>query len=79
MRRPPSAQEMKATTIMTMRIDEASSKIRSGPPGDNEEDCCLPIWGGIIPVRMQVLDPVPDPRIIGGIDPPGPARNFRLG
>ena len=41
---------------------EASAKIRTGQPIDDEEDYELPIWAGVIPVRMQVLPPEPDPR-----------------
>ncbi len=79
MLRPATDQEMKATTVMSMPIGEASSKIRMGPPGDEEEDYALPIWAGVIPVRMSVSDPVPDPRNIEGIEPPGHVRDFRLG
>ena len=79
MLRPATPQEIKATTVMTMPIDEASSKIRTGPPGDDEEDYGLPIWAGVVPVRMQVLDPVPDPRNIEGVEPPDHVRTFRLG
>ncbi len=79
MLRPATPQEIMATTVMTMPIDEASSKIRTGPPGDDEEDYGLPIWAGVVPVRMEVLDPVPDPRNIEGVEPPDHVRNFRLG
>ena len=79
MLRPATGQEMKATTVMTMPIDEASSKIRTGPPGDDEEDYALPIWAGVIPVRTEILPPEPDPRNIEGVEPPDHAVNFRLG
>ncbi|MBV8765949.1 MAG: pyridoxamine 5'-phosphate oxidase family protein [Hyphomicrobiales bacterium] len=58
----PSAQEMKATTIITMRIDEASAKSRSGPPVDDEPDYALPIWAGVVPVRTVVGSPLDCPR-----------------
>ncbi len=77
--RPPTSKEMRATMVMTMPIDEASSKIRSGPPGDDEADYALPVWGGVIPVRMAVLEPVPDPRNPGGVGPPDHVLGFRLG
>ncbi|MBV9569241.1 MAG: pyridoxamine 5'-phosphate oxidase family protein [Hyphomicrobiales bacterium] len=50
----PSAQEMKATTFITMRIEEASAKTRTGPPIDDEADYALAIWAGVVPVRMVV-------------------------
>ncbi len=77
--RPATAQELRATVVMTMPIDEASAKIRTGPPVDDEEDYVLPIWAGVIPVRLQVLDPVPDPRNIAGIEPPDHVVSRRLG
>ena len=79
MLRPPTGQEIKATTVMTMPIDEASAKIRQGPPGDDEEDYELLIWAGVIPVRTQVLDPVPDPRNIEGVPMPDHVTRFRMG
>ena len=68
--RPVTAQEIKATTVVTMEIEEASAKIRTGGPVDDEEDYALPIWAGVEPVR-QVTDPlVPDPRLADGISVP---------
>jgi hypothetical protein len=55
-------QELKATTLLSLTIDEASAKIRSGPPQDNEADYQLPIWAGVIPLEMRPLTAVPDPR-----------------
>ncbi|MBX2853961.1 MAG: pyridoxamine 5'-phosphate oxidase family protein [Rhodobacteraceae bacterium] len=78
MLRPANAQEIKATTLMTMPLDEASTKIRTGPPNDDEEDYELPIWAGVIPVRTQILPPEPDPRNLDGLEPPAHIVNFRL-
>jgi nitroimidazol reductase NimA-like FMN-containing flavoprotein (pyridoxamine 5'-phosphate oxidase superfamily) len=69
--RAPTAQELKATTVVTMVIEEAAAKIRTGPPADDEEDYALPIWAGVVPLRTRVLDPVPDPRLAS--DTPLPA------
>jgi len=60
--RPMTDQELKATTLLSLTIDEASAKIRSGPPQDNEADYQLPIWAGVIPLEMRPLTAVPDPR-----------------
>ena len=79
MLRPATEQEMKATTVMSMPIDEASSKVRTGPPGDEEADYDLPIWAGVIPVQSGVLPPEPDPRNLAGLAPPDHVLNFRLG
>lgn len=79
MLRPVTAKEIKATTVLSMPLDEASAKVRTGPPGDDEEDYALPIWAGVIPVRQQVIAPVDDPRLIAGIKPPQHVRDFKFG
>lgn len=76
--RPATPQEIKATTVMCLPIAEASSKVRSGPPVDDEEDYALPIWAGEIPVRMEVGPPVPDPRNREDVAPPEHVTKFRL-
>ncbi len=48
--RPPSRKEMNATTVLRLPIEEASAKVRTGPPSDLEEDESLPIWAGVIPL-----------------------------
>lgn len=76
--RPDHAQELKATTVLGMEITEGSAKIRTGPPKDDEEDYALPIWAGVLPVRLEVGEPVPDPRNLPGIDVPEHVRAFRF-
>jgi nitroimidazol reductase NimA-like FMN-containing flavoprotein (pyridoxamine 5'-phosphate oxidase superfamily) len=58
----PNAQEVKGTTIIAMRIEEASAKTRSGPPRDDEADYSLPIWAGVVPVQTVVGEIVECPR-----------------
>jgi uncharacterized protein len=74
-----TAKELKATTVLSLPLDEASAKVRNGPPGDDEEDYALPIWAGVIPVRQQVLAPVDDPRLVAGMTPPEHVTTFRFG
>jgi nitroimidazol reductase NimA-like FMN-containing flavoprotein (pyridoxamine 5'-phosphate oxidase superfamily) len=50
--RQPTAQELKATWILTLPIEEASAKVRSGPPEDEPEDLDLPVWAGVVPVHL---------------------------
>ncbi|WP_102226831.1 pyridoxamine 5'-phosphate oxidase family protein [Acidimangrovimonas sediminis] len=76
--RPDHAQDLKATTVLGMQIREGSAKVRTGPPGDEEADYALPIWAGVIPVRTEVGEPVPDPRNLPGVEMPDHVRNFRL-
>lgn len=77
--RPVTASEAQATTVLGMPIDEASAKVRSGPPVDDEDDYALPIWAGVLPVKLQVLDAEPDPRNRADVTPPVPATALTLG
>jgi nitroimidazol reductase NimA-like FMN-containing flavoprotein (pyridoxamine 5'-phosphate oxidase superfamily) len=68
--RPPTVQEVKATTVLWMALDEVSAKIRTGPPVDDEEDYALPIWAGVVPLATTVAPPEPDPRVLAGLSAP---------
>ena len=74
--RPIQDKEVKATTVLAFDLDEASAKIRSGPPIDDEEDYALPIWAGVIPVTTRTGAPQDDPRLAEGLTPP---EHLRLG
>jgi len=64
--RPVRKQELKAITLLGLHLDEASAKIRSGPPVDDEDDYALPIWAGVLPVLSVVGAPVDDGRLAKG-------------
>jgi nitroimidazol reductase NimA-like FMN-containing flavoprotein (pyridoxamine 5'-phosphate oxidase superfamily) len=66
----PTEQELKATSVLSLPLEEVSAKIRSGPPIDDEEDYVLPVWGGIVPVVQTLGQPVPDTRVLEGIAAP---------
>jgi len=59
----PTEQELKATLVLKLPIDEASAKVRTGPPLDDEEDYQLPCWAGELPLRLVPQAPVPDLRL----------------
>ena len=61
--RPATAQEVKATTVLSMAIEEGSAKARTGWPHDDEDDYSWPVWAGVVPVRAVVQSPVPDERL----------------
>ena len=61
--RKPSPGELHATNIVALPIETASAKVRSGPPKDDEDDYALNMWAGVIPIRQQALEPIPDPRL----------------
>lgn len=61
--RVPTDQELKATSVLVLPIEEVSAKVRTGPPIDDEDDYEIPIWAGVVPVHMRAGDPIPDDRI----------------
>ena len=73
----PTETELKGTTVLALPIDEASVKIRTGPPRDDEEDYALPTWAGVIPLRMVAGEPLADPRLGDGIRPSDVIARYR--
>ena len=65
--RQPNEQELKATTVLVLPLDEVSAKIRTGSPLDDEEDYALPVWAGVVPVRTELGKPLPDERLLPGV------------
>jgi nitroimidazol reductase NimA-like FMN-containing flavoprotein (pyridoxamine 5'-phosphate oxidase superfamily) len=74
--REPSERELQLTTVLSLPLEEASAKVRTGPPLDDEEDYELPVWAGVIPLRLVANAPVPDPRLPAGIEPPSYALDY---
>jgi nitroimidazol reductase NimA-like FMN-containing flavoprotein (pyridoxamine 5'-phosphate oxidase superfamily) len=68
--RPPNATELKTTTVVAIPIDEASAKIRSGPPVDDEDDYRLAVWAGVLPLQLLPQAPQPDARLHEGVSIP---------
>jgi uncharacterized protein len=66
----PSSKEMKATSVLAMELDEASAKIRTGPPVDDEPDYAMTVWAGVLPLTVQPGEPVPDDRLAEGTEVP---------
>ena len=64
--RPPSAQELKGTAVLAVPLAEASAKVRSGPPRDDDADMDLPVWAGVVPIVQSVGAPIPDRGIPAG-------------
>ena len=58
--REPNAQEMKGTTVLALPLTEASAKVRTGPPVDDEEDLALPVWAGVLPLHTVTGAPLAD-------------------
>lgn len=75
--REPTESEMNATTVLALPLTEASAKVRTGPPLDDDEDYHLPVWAGVVPLKLRAGEPVPDPRLSEGIDVPDYLKGFR--
>jgi hypothetical protein len=69
--RPPTSKELKATSVLAFEIEEASAKVRMGPPKDDEDDYALPIWAGVVPVTMQRGAAIDDPLLSANVARPG--------
>ena len=65
--RPPSAKEMKGTQILALALDEASAKVRTGPPIDDDEDMSRDVWAGELPLAIEASAPRQDPQLPDGI------------
>jgi nitroimidazol reductase NimA-like FMN-containing flavoprotein (pyridoxamine 5'-phosphate oxidase superfamily) len=74
--RPPTDQELKATSVLYLPLDEVSAKVRTGPPVDDEEDYALDVWAGVVPLSLQAAPPLPDPRLCAGISVPAYAAAY---
>ncbi len=77
--RPVQSQELKATTIVGMTIEEASAKIRTGHCEDDEEDYALDIWAGVVPIHTVIGEPEDDPRLKKGVKQPKHLSKIKLG
>jgi len=77
--REPTDQELKATAVLEFSVEEASAKVRTGPPLDEEEDYALSVWAGVLPLELKAGSPVADDRLPQGIDIPAYVRQYRNG
>jgi nitroimidazol reductase NimA-like FMN-containing flavoprotein (pyridoxamine 5'-phosphate oxidase superfamily) len=75
--RQPSENELKATLVLSLPIDEASAKIRSGAPVDDDADYELDVWAGVIPLRLEAGVPVDDAQLKAGIAVPDYASTYK--
>ena len=77
--RPVTKQEIKATMVLSMPLEEVSAKVRVGPPIDDDEDYALPIWAGVLPMSVGIGIPEADPKLTPGVAAPEHVRNFVRG
>jgi len=75
--RAADAQELKATSVLRLDLEEASAKIRRGPPIDAEEDYALTCWAGVLPLQLTAGHPIDDPRLEFGTPVPSAVATYR--
>src|ERR1700760_4979615 len=74
--REPTAKELAATSVLALPLAEASVKVRTGPPADEDADLDLDVWAGVLPATVSFGAPVPDPALRPDITVPGHIRSF---
>jgi nitroimidazol reductase NimA-like FMN-containing flavoprotein (pyridoxamine 5'-phosphate oxidase superfamily) len=74
--RGPNERELHQTTVLSLPLTEASAKIRTGPPLDDEEDYQLDVWAGTIPLGLASGQPINDPRLSAGLAVPAYALKY---
>ncbi|HVF27177.1 MAG TPA: pyridoxamine 5'-phosphate oxidase family protein [Pyrinomonadaceae bacterium] len=74
--RLPTPNELKATWVLSLPLEEASAKIRTGAPVDDESDYALKVWAGEIPLRLKADTPIPDSRLPAGIELPAHVADY---
>ena len=74
--RQPNVKEDKGTKLLAIQIDEASAKVRTGPPGDDEEDMDSGIWAGVLPLSTVAGEPIPSPDLEAGLEVPRSVRDY---
>jgi len=79
--RQPNEKELKATSILRLPLSEVSAKMRAGDVQDDEEDYALPVWAGVLPIRLTASEPIRDSRCDASLAVPAAVANFgkRLG
>jgi uncharacterized protein len=75
--RLPNQRELDQTTILAVPLDEASAKVRTGPPIDEDEDLDLRVWAGVLPLSLVPGEPEPDPLLPGDVPLPGYVKDYR--
>ena len=74
--RPPTESELKATTVLAIPLEEVSAKVRTGPPLDDEDDYSLPVWAGVLPLKLRPEQPVADSKLSASIEVPDNVRFY---
>ncbi|WP_299623476.1 pyridoxamine 5'-phosphate oxidase family protein [Pelagibius sp.] len=77
--RPVTKQELKATTVVSLKLEEVAAKVRRGPPIDDAEDMDLDVWAGVVPLGYAFAGPEDDPQLKTGVTKPENLSKIRIG
>ncbi|MCH8849434.1 MAG: pyridoxamine 5'-phosphate oxidase family protein [Chloroflexi bacterium] len=77
--RAPDEGELKASSVLRLDIEEASAKVRTGPPVDSKEDLGRAIWAGVLPLALVPQTPIADEQLPAGVELPSYVREYRRG
>ncbi|MEP6923037.1 MAG: pyridoxamine 5'-phosphate oxidase family protein [Pyrinomonadaceae bacterium] len=75
--RPPTENELKATMVLSLSLEESSAKIRTGNPVDDDDDYEINVWAGVLPLSVTIGEPINDSRLKDVIEPPDYILNYR--
>src|SRR3954452_18998146 len=75
--RGPDETDLRSTKVLSMPIEEASAKVRTGPPLDDEPDLQLPYWAGVLPLKTSAGDPLTAPDLNEDLPVPEHVRSWR--
>jgi uncharacterized protein len=75
--RPPNERELRGTTVLALPLDEASAKVRTGGPREEDDDMDLPVWAGVVPLTLVAGAPEPDPELRVDVPVPAYAADYR--
>ncbi|BAZ13890.1 hypothetical protein NIES4071_57300 [Calothrix sp. NIES-4071] len=79
-RQPTRHELLYSTSVLSLPLTEASAKIRTGAPNDDEADYNLPVWAGVLPLQLVASNPIADSRLQEGVVTPAYIKNYsRLG
>ncbi|MEA5597248.1 pyridoxamine 5'-phosphate oxidase family protein [Rivularia sp. UHCC 0363] len=74
--RQPSKQELEGTMVLSLPLTEASAKMRTGNPIDDEADYDLPVWAGVLPLQRVAGKAIADDRLVAGVEVPDYVKNY---
>ncbi len=77
--KPPTAQELKATTVVSLKLEEVAAKLRGGGANDDPEDLDLDVWAGVVPTETVIGAPLDNPDLKAGIAQPENLARIRIG